>query len=119
MVTGVLSLSSYSRTAESISLSPRQLTSCIQVAGVAKADRHSHLNLHLKRGASTFFDQLLRASREYYDDAITALRSRYINDQRVQLQKLVFQLRKMKTSDEIVKTISQNYNAKPWKPTRI
>ena len=68
----------------------RQLESCIQIAGINNDDRHQYLHLHLKGGALTFCDQLAQATRENYDLAVTALRERYQNDQRVQLQKLVF-----------------------------
>ena len=78
----------------------RQLESCMHVAGIANADRHRYLHLHLKGGALSFFDQQPDATRNDYDVAIPALRERYLNDQRVQLQKLLFQARKMKTSDE-------------------
>ena len=78
----------------------RQLESCIQIAGINNDDRHQYLHLHLKGGALTFFDQLAQATRENYDLAVTALRERYQNDQRVQLQKLVFSARKLKPSEE-------------------
>ena len=68
-----------------------QLTSCIQVAGIAVADRHTYLHLHLSGGALTYFDQLLEVTRTKYDNATTTLRERYRNDQCVQLQKLLFQ----------------------------
>ena len=78
----------------------RQLESCMQVAAIADAQRHRYLQLHLKGGALSYFDQLPVATREDYDLAIAALRQRYLNDQRIQLQKLLFQARKMKASDE-------------------
>ena len=78
----------------------RQLESCIQIAGINNVDRHQYLHLHLKGGALTFVDQLEQATRENYDLAVTALRERYQNDQRVQLQKLVFSARKLKPSEE-------------------
>ena len=76
----------------------RQLESCIQVAGVPDADRHRYLHLHLKGGALTFFDQQEAAVRDDYDQAVAALRDRYQNYQRIQLQKLLFNSRKMKLS---------------------
>ena len=78
----------------------RQLESCIAIAGIADADRHRYLHLHLKGGALTFFDQLDAAVRNAYDDGVAALRERYQNDQRIQLQKLVFSARKLKPSEE-------------------
>ena len=78
----------------------RQLASCIQVAQVADADRHRYIHLHLKGGALSYFDQLPNVTREDYDLAIAALQARYNNEQRVQLQKLLFQARKMKPSEE-------------------
>ena len=78
----------------------RQLESCIRIAGIADADRPQYLHLHLKGGALTYFDQLPDATRQDYDLAIAALRERYQNDQRIQLQKLVFQARKLKPSEE-------------------
>ena len=78
----------------------RQLESCIQVAAVPNDDRHRYLHLHLKGGALTFFDQQEAAVRDYYDQAVAALRDRYQNDQRIQLQKLLFNSRKMNPSEE-------------------
>ena len=78
----------------------RQLASCIQIAGIADNDRHQYLHLLLKGGALTFFDQLPEATRVDYDLAVAALRERYQNDQRVQLQKLIFSARKLKSSEE-------------------
>ena len=78
----------------------RQLNSCIDVAGIADADRHTYLHLHLKGGAVTYLDQLPETTRTDYANAITALRERYRDDQRVHLQKLLFQSRKIKASDE-------------------
>ena len=78
----------------------RQLESCIQVAAVPNGDRHRYLHLHLKGGALTFFDQQEAAVRDDYDQAVAALRDRYQNDQRIQLQKLLFNSRKMKPSEE-------------------
>ena len=78
----------------------RQLESCIAIAGIADADRHRYLHLHLKGGALTFFDQLAAAVRNDYDAGVTALRERYQNDQRIQLQKLVFSARKLKPAEE-------------------
>ena len=78
----------------------RQLASCIQIAGIANNDRHQYLHLHLKGGALTFFGQLPEATRVDYDLAVAALRERYQNDQRVQLQKLIFSARKLKSSEE-------------------
>ena len=78
----------------------RQLESCIQVAAVPNGERHRYLHLHLKGGALTFFDQQPAAIRDDYDQAVAALRDRYQNDQRIQLQKLLFNSRKMKASEE-------------------
>ena len=78
----------------------RQLTSCIHIAGINDADRHQYLHLHLKGGALSFFDQLPEATRNDYDLALAALRERYFNDQRIQLQKILFSARKMKPSEE-------------------
>ena len=78
----------------------RQLESCMTVAGIADAQRHRYLHLHLKGGALSYFDQLPAATRADYDLAIAALTERYQNDQRIQLQKLLFQARKMKVSEE-------------------
>ena len=85
---------------ENLNELPKQLASCIQIAGIANNDRHQYLHLHLKGGALTFFDQLPQATREDYDLAVAALRERYQNDQRVQLQKLIFSARKLKSSEE-------------------
>ena len=57
----------------------------MQVAIIQDANRHTYLHLHLKGGALTFFDLLAQATREAYDDAVTALCVRSKNDQRVQL----------------------------------
>ena len=78
----------------------RQLESCTQVAGIPNDQRHRYLHLHLKGGALTFFDQQEAAVRDDYDAAVAALRNRYQNDQRIQLQKILFNSRKMKVSDE-------------------
>ena len=78
----------------------RQLESCTQVAGIPDDQRHRYLHLHLKGGALTFFDQQEAAVRDDYDAAVNALRNRYQNDQRIQLQKILFNSRKMKISDE-------------------
>ena len=78
----------------------RQLESCIQVAAIPDADRHRYLHLHLKGGALTFFDQQPAAVREDYDQAVAALQARYQNEQRIQLQKLLFNARKMKPAEE-------------------
>ena len=78
----------------------RQLESCTQVAGIPDDQRHRYLHLHLKGGALTFFDQQEAAVRDDYDAAVAALRNRYQNDQRIQLQKILFNSRKMKVSDE-------------------
>ena len=88
--------------AENIEEFFRQLTSCMTVAGIPDANWHTYLHLHLKGGALAFFDQLPQATRDVYDDAVTALRERYKNDQRVQLQKLKFQARKLQPSEESV-----------------
>ena len=56
--------------------------------------------MHLKGGALTFFEQLPEATRVDYDLAVAALRERYQNDQRVQLQKLIFSASKLKSSEE-------------------
>ena len=93
----------------------RQLTSCIQVAGIADADRPTYLHRHLKRGAPTYFDRLLEATRTDYDNALTALHERYNNDQRVLLQRLLFQSRNMKTSHEVLRYLSPICNAWHWK----
>ena len=77
----------------------RQLENCTKVAGIPNAQRHRYLHLHLKGGALTFFDQQEAAVRDY-DAAVEALRNRYKNNQRVQLQKILFNSRKMKASDE-------------------
>ena len=78
----------------------RQLESCIQVAAEPNGERHRYLHLHLKGGALTFFDQQPAAIRDDYDQAVAALRNRYQNDQRIQLQKWLFNSRKMKASEE-------------------
>ncbi|MEL7079647.1 MAG: DUF1759 domain-containing protein [Cyanobacteria bacterium J06582_2] len=78
----------------------RQLESCTNIAGINDADRHRYLHLHLKGGALTYFDQLPQATRDDYDLAIAALRERYQNDQRIQLQKILFNARKMNKSEE-------------------
>ena len=49
--------------------------------------------------ADTNFDRNADAVRQHYDQALASLRERYQNDQRIQLQKLVFQARKLQTSD--------------------
>ena len=67
----------------------RQLESCTQVAGIPNDQRHRYLHLHLKGGALTFFDQQEAAVRNDYDAAVAALRNRYQNDQRIQLQKIL------------------------------
>ena len=61
----------------------KQLTRCIQIAGIADADCHTYLNLHLKKGALTCFDQLPEVTRTDYDSAVTTLQERYRNDQRI------------------------------------
>ena len=78
----------------------RQLESCIQIADIEDDHRHRYLHLHLKGGALAFFDQLPAATRNDYDAAVAALQARYNNEQRIQLQKLLFQARKMKPSEE-------------------
>ena len=78
----------------------RQLESCTQVAGISNYQRHRYLHLHLKGGALTFFDQQEAAVRNDYDAAVAALRNHYQNDQRIQMQKILFNSRKMKVSDE-------------------
>ena len=80
----------------------RQLESCIEIAGVDAAARHQYLHLHLKGGALQYFDQLPDATRADYDLSIAALRERYQNDQRIQLQKILFSARKLKPSEESV-----------------
>ena len=85
---------------ENLNEFPRQLESCIQVAGVPDADRHRYFHLHLKGGALTFFDQEEAATRDDYNQAVAALRDRYQKDQRIQLQKLLFNSRKMEVSQE-------------------
>ena len=65
----------------------RQLTSCMKVAGIPDANRHTYLYLQLKGCALAFFDQLPQATREDYDNAVATLRERYKNGQRIQLQK--------------------------------
>ena len=86
----------------------RQLEGCIVFAGIADADRHSYLHLHLKGGALTFLDQLDAATRNAYDDGVAALRDRCQNDQRFQQQKLVFSSRKFKTSEESTQVFLTN-----------
>ena len=78
----------------------RQLESCTEVAGIAEDQSHRYLHLHLKGGALTFFDQREAAVRDEYDAAVTALRNRYQNDQKTQLQKVLINSREMKVSDE-------------------
>ena len=73
--------------AENIEEFFRQLNSGMQVAGISDANRHTYLHLHLKGGALAFFDLVPQATREDYDNAVTALRERFKNDQRIQLQK--------------------------------
>ena len=85
---------------ENLNEFPRQLESCFQVAVVPAADRHRYLHLHLKGGALTFFDQQEAAVRDDYNQAVAALRDRYQIDQRIQLQKLLFNSRKMEVSQE-------------------
>ena len=78
----------------------RQLTSSIGVAGIADADRHLYLHLHLKGGALAYFDQMPAATRQDYDLAIAALRQRYVNPQRQELKRIVFHSRKFKPEEE-------------------
>ena len=73
--------------------------SCITIAGIADAERHRYFHLHLKGGALTFFDQQTDATRADYALAVAALRELYQNDQRVQLQKRLFTVRKLKRSE--------------------
>ena len=80
----------------------RQLVSCMHVAGVADSDQHRYLHLHLEGGALSLFDQLPAATRDDNNFLIAALRGRYLNEQRIQLQKLLFGARKMKPSEESV-----------------
>ena len=87
---------------EKINESLRQLASCMHIAGLANNDRHQYLHLQLKGGALTFFDQLPEATRVDYDLAVAAHRERYQNDQCVQLQKLIFSARTLKSSEESV-----------------
>ena len=54
----------------------------------------------LKSFSLVVFDQLPEATRNDYDAAVAALQARYNNEQRIQLQKLLFQARKMKPSEE-------------------
>ena len=68
----------------------RQLTSSIGIAGIADADRHLYLHLHLKGGALAYFDQMPAATRQEYDLAIAALRQRCVNPQRQELKRIVF-----------------------------
>ena len=75
----------------------------MQVAGIPDANRHTYLHLHLKGRALAFFGQLAKATREHYDNAVTALRARYKNNQRIQLQKLTFQAGKLQPSEESVR----------------
>ena len=77
----------------------RPFEHCIQTAGIADGDRHQCFHLYLKGGDLIFFDQLPEVSRSDFDLAVTALRNRYQNDQRVQLRKLVFSAHKLKPSE--------------------
>ena len=72
----------------------------MQIASIANNDRHQFLHLQLKGGALTFFDQLPEATRVDYDLAVAALRERYQNEQRVQLPKIIFSARTLKSSEE-------------------
>ena len=68
----------------------RQVTSCMQVAGIPDANCHTYLHLRLKGVALAFCDQLPQTTRENYHNAVAALCELYKNDQRIQLQKLKF-----------------------------
>ena len=74
----------------------------MQVAAILDAQRHRYLHFHIKGGALSNFDQLTAASRDAYALAIAAWPQRYLNDQRIQLEKLLFQSRKMKNSKKSV-----------------
>ena len=80
----------------------RQLVSSSGVAGIQDADRHLYLHLHFKGGALAFYDQLPQNTRQVYDAAIASLRQRYVNPQRAELKRIVFNQRKYKPSSETV-----------------
>ena len=69
-----------------------QLVSSIGVAGIQDADRHLYLHLHLKGGALAYYDQLPQNTRQNYDAAIASLRQRYVNPQRAELQRIVYEI---------------------------
>ena len=79
-----------------------QLRSCIGLAGVHEANRHLYLHLHLKGTALSFFDQLPEATRQNFDEALTSLRNRYVNPDRLESHKLKFTTRKYSASKESV-----------------
>ena len=78
------------------------LRSCIGLAGVEEANRHLYLHLHLKGTALSFFDQLPEATRQNFDEALTSLRNRYVNPDRLESHKLKFTTRKYNASKETV-----------------
>ena len=77
-----------------------QLTISFGVAGIADEDRHFYLYLHLKGGALAYYDQLAAATRGNCDQAIAALRQRYVNLHRQELKRIVFHSRKFKPDEE-------------------
>ena len=80
----------------------RQLRSCIGLAAIDEDQQHRYLHLHLKGIALVFCDQLTEAIREDLDQALDALRNRYVNPDRIELYKLQFQNRKLKQSEESI-----------------
>ena len=88
--------------AENIEEFFKLLTSCMRAERIPDANRHPYLHLHWKGGALAFFDQLPQATREDYDNAVAALRERYETDQRIQLQNMKLQARKLQPSEESV-----------------
>ena len=56
--------------------------------------------MHLKRGALAYYDQLGAATRGDFDQAIAALRQRYVNLQRQGLKRIVFHSGKFKPVEE-------------------
>ena len=77
----------------------RQLRSCIGLAAVNTVQQHRYLHLHLKFNALVFHDRLTEAIREDLDQALDALRNRYINPNRIEIYKRHFLNKKLKALD--------------------